>query len=467
MNTASYIDIADVGTTREVLSTEPPRGVRNLILTAAAILLALVIASGFLHIQQAERLPGMIVADESARTLSAVAAGIVASVPVGDGQSVAAGETVLTLDATDAQSRLKVLQDQEATAKSDLDNYGLLRRAVEDNVKDNPFDKVTQAKFYYALEQYWQQLRAAADTRTQQNNTQASTRDQAQAALTSSQASLDATNARIADLRALADAIRTGATYTSTDSYNQNLYMVWAQNRPESGTDAYDANYLAQVQSQIAGAETQAESYKADIARLQAQVSAAGTGTTADGAAAVTAQFMLDIASSEQQLHQGLDQARLDEADASLAIEQATLTAPVSGIVEMARDWAPGDQVQAGTQIFTVVPSTKKTYAEVVVPSRLAPLMTAGQTIPCSLPVTVGTSAVTVRCTVERLSAAYQQDNNGQTYYTARLTVETTDPRKDLAQVALPGVSITTNLTIRQVSILRWLGEKIGFLETP
>ncbi len=464
--TMSFIDLADVGTTREAMLCEPPRGVRNLIVAAGVVVASLILAMGFLRVQQSETLTGLIVAEEPVRAQVAPVSAVVAEVLHFDGQTVEAGQTVVQFDAVIAEARLAVIRSEAVSVASDLNQYRRLRQAISADA--NPFDPVSEAYFYFKWEQYKQQLAQTRDTRAQQESAQISTRSTAQAVLDESRTSLAAITGRGAELMRLAQAIRTGTEYNTQDPYCAALHYSYQQGRPEIPSTEYDATFLVRIEGQIADLGTQQSAYHTEIARLEAQLATPDLDPSADDTAYVTAQFALSITATEQELHQRQASLKMEAMSLELEINQLRLTTPVAGTIEFAGDWQSGDLVQAGQVVFSVVPPATRSFLEVTVPARVAPHLDVDLVLPCELPATIGKTPTDVQCQVERLSAAYQVDENGHVYYIAGLTIEpASTPTALQTQTIIPGMPMTITLPIRETTALRWLGEKIGFLEAP
>jgi len=91
--------------------------------------------------------------------------GTIATIEATAGSTVDAGQTVLSLDVSNLQSQLTVLQQEQDQNTADLANYQKLRQAAL--AGNNPFDAVKQASFYYLLVQYRQNLAQAYSSTAQ------------------------------------------------------------------------------------------------------------------------------------------------------------------------------------------------------------------------------------------------------------------------------------------------------------
>lgn len=468
-----YVNLDDIDTTREVLLSGPPRGVRNLILIAAAVLVAVTVMLGFLRVQQTQTVSGVAVAADQPRVITATAAGAVSFVGAANGEAVDAGQTILYLDTSNEQSQLTVLQQQEDQNKADIANYEQVRQAALAGT--NPFDPATQATFYYLLVQYKQDLAQAADNAAQTSQQQSSTRNQAQAALNANQGALGGINGRISQLSALAQAIQTGSAYSSNDSYCQSLYQSWKAGLPDPGSAVpttasgqsvqdYSATFITQIQSEIASLQSQQDSYSTQVAQLQSQLNQPVINPTQDPKAAVTANFMLSATSAEQQLQTNQATIALQAMSLQLQISQATIVAPIAGVLETASNWQVGDQVQSGQQVFQVVPASA-TFIQAMVPPSAIAAVSVGESIPCSVPDDPSGHAATISCHVDYVPSSFDATQNNQAFYGVRLSVA---PGSNLAGYgsSLPaGLSVTLTIPVKQSSALRWLGEKIGLVK--
>ena len=468
----TYIDLDDVGTTREVMLANPPRVVRNLILIATGVLAALAVVLAFLPVQSTQSATGMVVAADQPRQVTAAQAGTVAVVNATDGDHVEAGQTVLSLDVSNAQQQLAVMQAQETQNDADIAAYQQLRQAATDGT--NPFDPATQPSYYYALVQYRQNLAQAADTAKQNSQTQASTRAQAQAALTQNQAALTDTSNRIGQLNALVAAVQRGSSFSSADTYTQALYQSWQTGRPPAGTpdpgmqsqSDYDAAFVVQVEGQIQTLQQTQAQYSTQVAQLKSQLAQPDIDPSADPAAAVTASFMLSAATSEQQLQTDQANLTLQAMSLQLQIDQSDIKAPVSGVLDVQFDWQVGDQIQSGQTLFQVVPSTGGTVINAPIQASVIAAIGRGKDIPCTIPEDPAGNQVAISCRVDHLSSSYYSTQDGQLYYDVTLSLE---PGANLAGYGgtLPaGLPVSLTIPVRQTSGMRWLGEKVGILKT-
>lgn len=470
----SYIDLKDIGTTREVLLTGPPHGVRNLILIAAAVLAAVTVGLGFWPLQQTQTAAGLVVAADQPRTVVAGEAGTVGQVGAADGATVEAGQTILALDVSNAEEQLAVLTQQRDGNAADITAYQQLRRAAL--TQGNPFDPVTQASFHYTLEQYRQNLAQAGDTTRQASQTQSASRSQAQAALDANQTALDGIDGRITQLSALAASVRDGSTYASADDYTEALYRSWQAGRPDptasraatatgQSPEDYDAAFVAQVEGQVADLQAQRDSYSTQVAQLRSQLAQPVLDPSADPSAAVTAEFMLSASTAEQQLQTQQATLSLQVMNLRLQIDQAEIKAPVAGLLDAPAGWTVGDQVQAGQQVFRVVPPSGR-LIEAIVPASAVAAVATGQSIPCAVPDDPAGRPADLVCRVDHVPANYDTGPDGQPYYAVRLSVDT---RSDLAGYGanLPtGLPVSLTIPVRTSSALRWLAEKIGLVQT-
>lgn len=463
------IDLSDVGTTREVLLSAPPRGVRNLIVVAAVVLVAVTVALGFLPVQQTQTINGLAVAVNQPRTVVATQVGMVGAVGAVDGATVEAGQSILTIDMSNAKEQLAVLQREQDQNTSDIAGYQQLRQAVLDG--GNPFDPASQTSLHYSLVEYQQNLAQAADNAKQTMRQQTSTRNQAQAALAANQDALNGVGRRINQLSSLARSVRDGSAYSSTDDYCEALYRSWRAGRPNAGSttisespQGYDAAFVAQVEGQIVELQAQHDSYSTQVAQLRSQLNQPVLDPAADPEAAITADFMLSVTSAEQQLQTEQAALTLQIMGLQLKIDQSDIVAPVAGVLETPFDWRVGDQVQAGQQVFRVVPPST-TRIEALVPPGAIAAIAVGRLVPCSVANDPAGRPAGVSCRVDAVPGTFETAQDGQMYYAVRLSVE---PGSDLAGYGteLPaGLPVSLTIPVRQSSALRWIVEKIGLVK--
>jgi multidrug resistance efflux pump len=471
---AEYIDLTDVGTTREVLSSEPPRAVRAAVLAAAVVVAVVAVFLGFLKIEETQSAVGAVTSDEPVRAVMAASSGIVARVEAGDGATVAPGEAVVVLETDQLGDRRDQVASEQRRNEDTLEGYRRLRAAAD--LGTNPFDPAAESLFYYELEKYREELAKAEAAAQIDYETNVSSEVAARASLTASEASVAKLGKREEELNRLAQTIRSGTAFSSADSYCQALYQSYRAGRPKPGGDnagvtaAYDADFIVQVETQIASVDAQRDEYGKEISALRAQLEATSTPTVSEPRSYVTAQFMLSISSAEQQLHQRQVELSLEASSLDFEIARATLAAPVAGVVDLTLSLREGDRVEAGQEVFLVVPEGGGSVrAQVAMRPEMAVNLAEGSEITCELPEIPGLGTNGTRCRVDRIAAAARATEEGQAYYVVDLRVETPAAARadSTAPSVVPGVPVTVTVATRQVTVLRWLGEKVGLVDKP
>jgi multidrug efflux pump subunit AcrA (membrane-fusion protein) len=470
-----YIDLADVGTTREVMANEPPRGVRILILASAAVLAVLTALLGWLPVQQARQLDGVIVADSPQRTVVAGRAGVVSAALVRTGGVVAPGQVLLRLDSAPEQRRLDGIRSEEQDIAAELEGKRQLRDAAKG--EGNPFDSDRQPDLYYAMEQYRQRLRTAEDAVGRQERAESAARASAEAVLTQNESTLAKLASRRDALSALAASVRWGGAFSSADEYCLALQQSYMAGRPRpdaapllggvQSTAEYDAAFLVQVESQINDLETQRAGYESEVARLRSELARPAGAAADDPAIAVQADFMLSLSVSEQQLHERQVSLALEAMAVELEIREADVVSPAAGVAELIEDWGAGDRVQVGQDLFHVVPPSGASSVRAAVPAALVPVLQVGQDLPCAIPDGVSGRSLDTNCRVDEVSAGYGTTQDNEIYYAARLRVSGgVGSREDSSQLLRTGLPVRVSVPVREVSALRWIGERIGLLES-
>ncbi|MDR1186562.1 MAG: HlyD family efflux transporter periplasmic adaptor subunit [Bifidobacteriaceae bacterium] len=470
---AEYIDLADVGTTREVLASEPPRGVRAIVLAVAAAVAVVAVLSGFLKIEETQSAVGAVTSDEPVRARTAVLSGTVERILARDGDTVGPGDAVVVLDTAHLEGRRSQITSEQRSNEESLDGYRRLREAA--NSHANPFDPGTEPVFHYELERYREELASAETAAENDYEASASTEAAARASLAASEASAAKLGGRAEELTRLAQAIRSGSVFSSADSYCQALHQSYKAGRPKPSADnadavaAYDAEFVVQIETQIDATETQRAQYNTEVAALRAQLEATSSATATEPRSYVTAQFMLSISSAEQQLHQQQVDWSLEASSLDLEIAQATLAAPVAGVIDLTIDLREGDRVEAGQEVFQVVPQSGdgRTAAQVAMRAQMAANVAEGGEITCEMPEIPGFETGRARCWVDRIAAAARATDDGQAYYLVDLRLETRPAAQadGAAPAVLPGVPVNVTVTTRRITVLRWLGEKTGLVE--
>lgn len=462
----TYIDLADIGTSREVMLSRPARGPRALIMLAAAVLVGAGVGLAFLPVQQTQAVTGQVAPANAGRTLTAAQAGTISLVGAADGDTVGAGATIIALDTSALEAQLAVLTQQQAAVTADLAGYQQLRTTAAGDT--NPFDPVGQAVLYQTLNRYRQDLAQASRLTAQIRQAQTDTRTQAEAALGAGQSVLGEVTARIDALTALAASIRAGTAFVSGEDYAEALHHAWQAGRPDDipGANAparagYDAAFAAAIDARVTDLQTQQTGSATHVAQMTSQLAAPVPDAATAPAAAVTANFLLSALTAEQGLLDRQATLSLQAMDLRGQVEAAAVTAPVAGVVKLLSDWQAGDQVQPGQELAQVVPAATATLVEAVIPADAAATLTAGQAIPCVIPEDPTGTTVPVRCVLDRLGAS-TTSATGQAHAEATLGLVAEKGVFGYGTSLPAGLPVTLTVTVREITGLTWLADKLG-----
>jgi hypothetical protein len=139
-------------------------------------------------------------------------------------------------------------------------------------------------------------------------------------------------------------------------------------------------------------------------------------------------------------------------------------------VIDLVSELRAGDHLEAGQEVFWVVPpGGGDVLAQVAMEPQMAAVVSEGSKISCRLPDMPGTVKGSAECWVDHVSAAPRNSEDGFVYYLVQLRIETisTTGGPDGTAAALPGVPVSVTVITREVSALRWLGERIGLVDGP
>ena len=463
----AYLSLADIGTSREVLLSRPPRASRALVVVLAVLLAGTGVGLAFLPVQQTQTITGAVVAEDGSRALVAGRTGAISVVGAADGDTVGAGQMIITLDASGAHAQLAVATQEQASVAADLAGYQQLRAAVPGS--GNPFDPVSQPALFQAIDRYRQELSQAGRVAAQMPQRQAATRTQAQAVLDANQATLTTVTARLGALTALIGSIQGGTAFTAGDPYAQALSRSWQAARPDAGPTRadYDAAFVTRLGAQVTDLQGLQTASATHAAQLTSQLGQPVVEAAADPAGAITADFLLAAATTEQQLLDHRATLALQAMDLQQQIDQAVIAAPIAGVVALTSDWQTGEVVQAGQDVARVVPPTSGIAVNALIPADVVAGLTPGQTIPCVIPHEPGGAFVPVHCRLDRLAADPTITAAGRLAHDATLRL-TADGGLLGYGTSLPaGLSVTLTIPAQTTTGLRWLAWQLGLIETP
>ena len=407
-----------------------PRWARITVLVLAGLLVSLIAIMVFTRMDRViSSQGGKIVPTQQVNVFQALDTSIIRSIDVHEGQRVAKGQLLATLDPTFTSADVQQLKQQSASLEAQItrDRAELDQRAFKTPESSDP-----DIRNYYALQKAFYDQRMA-QYQSQLNSFDAKIQ-QTQTTIQKFQSDEDAYKQRsdiakqVEDMRTLLAEHGTGSLLNKLISQDQHIDLL-------RNLD-YDHNSLVEAQHTLASLQADRESFK------QQWFSALSQDLVTARNALDTAKTQLEKATKHQDL------VRLTATEDSVVLTLAKLSV--------------GSVLKEGDALFTLMPIDTPLEAELRIASRDVGFVRRGDH--CVLKVDAfnfvehGTAEGKVSWISE---GAFTTDDNGQPvepYYKARCTVDTMKFHSVPENFRLiPGMTLTADMNIGSRSVAAYL----------
>ncbi|MCA7955788.1 HlyD family type I secretion periplasmic adaptor subunit [Burkholderia seminalis] len=384
-------------------------------LIAALVILGLMVAIfGKLDIVATAK--GKLVPNARVKIIQPALTGVVREIAVKDGQRVTAGQTLMTLDTTQA------IADEDKAKASKFDSAlaaaraQALLRALQSNdtpeiiqIEGAPSDRLSEAQ--RLAEGAWLEFRDKLTS--------------ARAELAKREAGLDSTRAEIAKLSATAPLARDQA----------NDYRALAADQYVAKHDWLDKEQTAIDQEhELAAQRGHARELAAGIAEQRADIEAA------------VSQFRREQLDALEKANEQLTQSRNDETKAHTRAALMNLTAPVAGTVQQLAVHTLGGVVTTAQAVMELVPDDTL-EVDATIENKDIGFVKVGQRAAVKIEAFPYTRYGLLEGEVISVANDAAQDKKQGLVFTARIRLKTNQMRIDDRWIALtPGMAVTADI---------------------
>ncbi|MFN4128202.1 MAG: HlyD family type I secretion periplasmic adaptor subunit [Paracoccaceae bacterium] len=384
--------------------------------------------SALIPIEGAVIASGQLMVQGKAQPVQSLDPGIVTRVAVRNGDHVAAGAVLLSLDSTVAKARLDIARDQLANALAEE-----ARLMAEANGLDTP-DFASPALPFAALD-----LTRAIARQQAMFTARLAQKTEAAARLVETDAQL---TAQIAGITAQTTAAQEEARVLHKE--RDRMAALVAQGLARQSP-------LSDIQRQEAALTGRLAGLEAEAARLEA--------ARRDAVLALNQQDRQTATEVAEGLRDS--SARIAERTAEIlslteALARSDLRAPVAGVVHELAVTAPGAVIAAGATVLQIVPADRAMEIEVAVDPRSIENIHPGQSAEIMLGLTNARSLPRLPAYVNNVPpGAITDEATGRSFYRVTLTLDDTTLPPGLQLV--PGMPVEAFLATGERPLLSWL----------
>jgi hemolysin D len=371
---------------------------------------------------------GRIVVSDRTKTLQPLEASVVKRVLVKDGDSVAAGQVLVELDATNAAADSASAREQLAAAESEARRTAALQVAIQDHkppvlptrLREGGEDEaVTRAQMLAEWQDITAKLAKLAAEQSHRSAEIATVRQ----VIAKLQATVPIARQREADFKRL----------TAQGFMSSHAEQDRTRERIELEADlATQRARLIEAQAALSEAEHARAAFGAETQRLLSERHAQAT--------LKHQQLLQDLSKNEQR-------SRLNH-----------LTAPVAGTVQQVAIHTEGGVVTPAQVLMVIVPKDSEVTAEVVVDNKDIGFVNAGDTAQIKFETFPYTRYGTVEGRVKSVTADAVNDDKKGAIFPATLTLRRSRIDVDGKQMNLsPGMNVTAEIRTSRRKVIELL----------
>jgi len=398
MNRAIFKNISELTDSREVLTERPHKFVSIFAYILIALLVVALVWSIVGEIDVYVRAPGEARPNDTISTVRSTFSGRVLETNIEDGMTVQRGDILFTVNAQDHLDTLEILERQYATISTEIGNLNLFRESII--LGENLFDRdnVYQADYYFRFRQYVASIESAVEQLSNTNWDIERFHADAEATRDSALIAHDHAGSELSALELLYESIVQGRNLVPSRYAQQHrffidyeislqrfarvidtqrvasdrverLYEAGGVSRSERDAarleldatllerDSFISETRLSVLQGISGLEWNIIEFDAALLGVESILETPGGGFSEE---LLRERHMLDTLTSISDtlfsLQNNLETLQIDITGLRQAIEDATVVAPIDGVVSMFGEMNVGDFIQTGMDIATILP---------------------------------------------------------------------------------------------------------------
>jgi len=163
-----------------------------------------------------------------------------------------------------------------------------------------------------------------------------------------------------------------------------------------------------------------------------------------------------------------IENVEIELKNIKLSIDEAVITAPIDGTINMLQDINVGDLLQAGSQIATIVPFTEDMYTmQLYVYNKDIANIKTGQKIKYNFSALPYQEYGSLEGTIQKIGTDAKSDSKGLSYYIIEATIENKPiySYKGKQSEIKVGMTCEAQVITESKKILNWLLEKIDLID--
>jgi adhesin transport system membrane fusion protein len=215
---------------------------------------------------------------------------------------------------------------------------------------------------------------------------------------------------------------------------------------------ATELKYI-QLQREVNNLESRIEQDKAQLGKMRSQYSEAVTA-----ADRVESQFREKAREDERRAQQEYDELSERMKKFEDTLKRTVLRSPVDGVVKQLAFAAPGEVVEPGGTVMTIVPTSDKLVVEAHLPVNDIGYVALGQDVRISLTSADARRFGRIKGSVARISPDVVVDRQGKTFYKVRIETENSCFERGNNRYCLyPGMVVACSIHTGSRTVLEYI----------
>lgn len=502
-----FYDIEDLTDSREIMEKKAPKSIFIFVLIILLVIISLLVWSFFGEIDVYSKVTGEIRPETATNILSVVNGGKIESLNYSDGDSVEAGDVILTINTDSAKSQKEFLTNNINTCNKKIKYNNQLKECIEKG--KNTFSKNDEEiEYYNQYEKYISDLEISLGQIYDTNNQNQHSKEEANATLQAIQRSMDKDSQLIEEYNKMIQAVENDLNFSSSDNMLASYYNNYSQsiNNADIQIKEYENTYdslkqqlgnetaqsqAEEVKAQLDSAKNQKESLKtAFLLEINQKIDAVKTEIESLKETKEKTIVSLDNFSSSTSEEQVKEQAKInimvsiDSAISTLentkaeyemqllsvkdTIDNSEIVAETSGQIVFYEELSAGNTIQSGTQLAKIIPSNNGLKTTLYIQSTDISNVEVGQKVEYIISSISSTDYGKAYGTITDISAdSFVDETSGTVYYKAVGTLES----KSLSNSSGEEKSFKTGMIVEghivsdSKKIIVWFLEQLNFMD--
>lgn len=476
----TVIDIADLSDSRELMEEKAPRSIQIFILIVLAIIITLLLWSFSGEIDEYVTVRGEIRPQSNPSVITSTGSGQIKAINFENGESVESGDTILELDVSLAQSQKEFFENSIGEYDKKIEYNEQLKNCIEE--EKNTFSKLNQEIEYYNLyEKYVSDLESSIEAFYDSENTNNKSKEEAEITLQSIQKSIDDNITLISDYEKLLYAVENDLSYSSDNSLLKSMYDNYIQgiDKPsqlsdiETPSESLDTNndtlksaFIMEINQKIDTCKEENKSLETSKAKTQLNIESFSSSTTVEQIIdQCKLNMMVSIDSTISALKTSKTDLELQLIPIDETIKNSKIEAEISGQIIFYDDFVVGNNLQAGSKLFKIMPSDNTLKAILYIPSDKISEIKVGQKIEYTISSISTTEYGKASGIIKNISAdSFVDESSGVAYYRAESTFNelSLSKKSGKAKILKTGMTFDAHIISESKRLIIWFLEKIN-----